>query len=286
MKAIPLTCLSEHLKSQERVNVVKNSIKKILGVDAGHSSCLEIQSSVLGFKDFNTVKAMKFISVRRNVSGSSSNPLWIKFDIGYFKNYIEAITEIRNFIDSCNEFAEWFIFEDEDNTEQAYRSFPESENGYTYQINVTGKTIDDIEFSLNEVIKRLDNNMGFDSNSDGDSFNFIRCGDEFNPVKNNNFTNPENYIIFDSKGVVKESLSYDYMEDEHLSISEFEEFCVFARSVDSSELEDEYDDIVYYLFDDRRKCVAQGDYSDIIDYINELNNCDFVLYEEIQIRHS
>lgn len=291
MKKFNDTSISKQIKEPSHVADIQSLFKKILKIDIKPSNVYELVSGVLGFKDYNTAKAFKLISVRFNLSNSNRYPVWVRHEFGYYKNYLEIENEINAFINSSDKEGEYFIFEDDIEVLSHEKKSSSCDEGYVLEITVKGHTTSDLRDALNEVISSIDNSSGCCEN-DTSSYSFIKFGEEYisnSPVDNNTFINNRQTIIFDSKSVIKSANKgfCDDLYDEFDEIKkpnsnrDYEDYCVIARTVDGDVLNSDDEDKQFYLFNSRGKMLCHGDCEDIKYFISELINHEFILYLEI-----
>lgn len=270
--------ISNEITNKNRVKLIKSVVERILKVGIKTSNVHEIISNVLGFKDYNTACAMKHVSIRKNVSGSDSNPLWVSFDFGYFLKWNDVYSDICDFLEKCDEFGRWHVFEDETEV-NVYHTFPKVNKGYHYQMQFTGDTTDDVVFAMEEAINRIDNNLAFDNN-ESSSFYFQRVGKEFFPTDNHTFEDPSNYCVISKNKLLFVSKDEDEAIEKFESIEEFDDCLILSESLSVDYIDDNDDDI-FHLYSTKNKVfVCHGDRDDIMEFLTGIEGYSFILYRE------
>jgi hypothetical protein len=267
------TNLSSVMLEDSQIKSVKAVIKKVLKVDAKTGSILEIQAICHGYKDFNTVKGLAkkdFYFAKTNM-GTHTKPFWIEKSLGQFEHYHEAILEAEKVLEDCQDFIKWFIFKNDENTNVTIQSMPNPEKGLEYKITISGETISDIESSLDEIKERINNREGFDRNETSE-FNFVRAGSEYDPMENVEISFNENYVIFDSKGVIESERDEDDIEAKWSSrnddIKEWKDYLIYGESVDLDEAWDyscSEPNSIFYIIRFNSGVFSHGDYDEITE---------------------
>jgi hypothetical protein len=265
--------LSSAMLEDSQIENVKAAIKKVLKVDAKTGSVLEIQAACHGYKDFNTVKGLAkkdFYFAKANM-GTRTKPFWIEKTLGQFEHYHEAMSKAEEVLVNCQDFIKWFIFKNDENTNSTIQSMPNPEKGFEYKITISGETISDIKSSLDEVKERIDNREVFDSNETSE-FNFVRAGSEYDPMENVEISFNENYVIFDSKGVIESERDEDDIEAKWSSrddkIKEWDDYLIYGESVDLDEAWEHScsePNSIFYVVKFNGGAFSHGDYDDIIE---------------------
>lgn len=279
---------------------VKDMIRKTLKVDAGTQSAYDIMAVSRGYPNFHAVKAISslpYYELRTSIS--DNDEFYAKVDLGHLNDNFAADNAARQALKGCQHFHTWFLYRDGENTQIRYETIPTPEKGLVYQIEVTGDTLADVEQGLEEVVRRLDNVMGFDRNESG-SFSFQRAGEEWDGSEdlldsiNDNILTTDDFALIDSTGILVSSNDEQQIEEKfNFAQDDIENWkgflskaCQILPEVLVENSENEFDTATYIViangldgFDE----VFRGDSGEMVERIKERPTHTLMLFEEMAV---
>lgn len=276
---------------KSRKAAVQDVIRKTLKVDAGTQNTYDIIAASMGYAHFHAIKAasnLPFYELKANL-GTAQKPFYITLEVGRWLQLVDAEATAREILADCQTFQTWWLYRDDENTHIKIETSPQPEQGLVYQIELTGKTMSDIEDSLDEVARRLDNVMGFDDNETG-SFRFQRAGEE-NEHDTIAIDEGDEFVIFDSQGIqnsadYKDEI-YDVWNNAADRLGHWNDYLVLASQVELIYLitcaEQDNDDVVFHAFGEHchgQKHMHHGSAREVLAMLNESYGISFMLYVE------
>lgn len=255
-------------------------IKKVLKVDAGPQSVLDIQAVAEGFVDYNTAIGLAkkdFYIVRHNL-GTKNEPFYIERELGYLNDSDEAQIVAIQVLSNCKAFMHWSVYCNDEWTGIIIETKPSPKKGFEYTIELASRTIEGIQNTLDEIKACIDREEEAQSNYDR-SFRFSRA-----VFEHINILPSHKFAMFDSQSIIEHHEDKDGIDllwnKRDTNSSAYDGFLILGRNVSLKEAERTPNEEYYCIDTHAQKVVMSGYYDEILKFIRT-DDREFSLFKEL-----